>query len=680
VGTSNRLADATSPYLLQHAHNPVDWFPWGDEAFARARSRDLPIFLSVGYAACHWCHVMERESFEDAETAAFMNDRFVSIKVDREERPDVDTIYMDAVQAMTGSGGWPMSIFLTPAGRPFYAGTYFPDTARHGMPSFRQVLEAIAEAWSQRRAEVEAQGAEIADAIARVAASTPPDTVPAIDDALTHRAFAALSSSFDHTWGGFGPAPKFPQPMVLTWLLRQHLRGKSGALEMTTRTLDRMASGGIHDQVGGGFARYSTDARWHVPHFEKMLTDNALLLELYTRAWLVTRSERYRTVALRTADYLLETLQRPEGGFASSQDADTGGVEGQTYVWDRSELLQMVADPVADAFGARPEGNWEGTNVLWLPDTLDTVAARHRVDPSTLAQAIDDGRKVLLERRRQRAQPAIDDKVVAAWNGLAIGALAIAGRAFKIQRYLDAATASATFVWSSMRDAEGRLARSWRGTSSGPGFLDDHALLALGLLTLFETTGDHRWFDHARSLIEVIGRLFVDPTGGFHLTGADADTLITRPKDLLDTATPSGTSAAADALVRFARYVGDPSAEDTARAALAPALAGAGTHPSAFGHALCVADMLIGPAMEIAIVGDPDTDETEALSDVIFRERYLPNAVAALSSGKDASTDEVPLLVGRTQVGGAPTAYVCERFVCRAPTTDANVLAELVAS
>jgi uncharacterized protein YyaL (SSP411 family) len=623
---------------------------------------------------------MERESFEDADTAAFMNDRFVSIKVDREERPDVDTIYMDAVQAMTGAGGWPMSVFLTPAGRPFYAGTYFPDTARHGMPSFRQVLEAIAEAWSQRRAEVEAQGTEIADAIARVAASTTPDTVPAIDAALTDRAFAALSSSFDHTWGGFGPAPKFPQPMVLTWLLRQHVRGKSGALEMATRTLDRMASGGIHDQVGGGFARYSTDAHWHVPHFEKMLTDNALLLELYTRAWLVTRSEHYRTVALRTADYLLETLQRPEGGFASSQDADTDGVEGQTYVWDRSELLQMVGVPVADAFGARPEGNWEGTNVLWLPDALETVAARHRMDPITLAQAIDDGRKVLLERRRQRAQPAIDDKVVTAWNGLAIGALAIAGRAFKIQRYLDAATASATFVWSSMRDAEGRLARSWRGTSSGPGFLDDHALLTLGLLTLFETTGDRRWFEHARSLTEVIGRLFVDPTGGFHLTGSDADTLITRPKDLLDTATPSGTSAAADALVRFARYVGDPSAEDTARTALAPALGGAGTHPSAFGHALCVADMLIGPAMEIAIVGDPDTDETEALTDVIFRERYLPNAVAARSSGKDPSADQVPLLIGRTQVGGAPTAYVCERFVCRAPTTDANVLAELVTS
>jgi uncharacterized protein YyaL (SSP411 family) len=622
---------------------------------------------------------MERESFEDADTAAFMNDRFVSIKVDREERPDVDMIYMDAVQAMTGSGGWPMSVFLTPAGRPFYAGTYFPDTARYGMPSFRQVLAAISEAWSQRRAEVEAQGEEIADAIARAAATTP-DIVPAIDDALAHRAFAALSSSFDQTWGGFGPAPKFPQPIVLTWLLRQHVRGKDGALEMVTRTLDRMASGGIHDQLGGGFARYSTDARWHVPHFEKMLTDNALLLELYTRAWLVTRFERYRTVAVRTADYLLGTLQRSEGGFASSQDADTDGVEGQTYVWDRGELLQLVGDPVADAFGARADGNWEGTNVLWLPDPLETVAARHREDPVTFARTVDDGRRVLLERRRQRAQPAIDDKVVAAWNGLAIGALAIAGRAFKIERYLEAATASATFVWSSMRDTEGRLSRSWRGTSSGPGFLDDHALLALGLLTLFETTGDRRWFEHARSLIEVIGRLFVDPAGGFHLTGADAEPLITRPRDLLDTATPSGTSAAADALVRFARYAGDPSAEAMARTALVPALSGAGTHPSAFGHALCVADMLQGPTREIAIVGDPASGETEALTDVLFRNRYVPNAVAALGSGRDTSTDQVPLLIGRTLVGDAPTAYVCERFVCQAPTTDADVLAELVTS
>ncbi len=674
MGTSNRLAAATSPYLLQHAHNPVDWFPWGDEAFARARSRDLPIFLSVGYAACHWCHVMERESFEDADTAAFMNDRFVSIKVDREERPDVDTIYMDAVQAMTGSGGWPMSVFLTPAGRPFYAGTYFPDTARHGMPSFRQVLEAIAEAWSQRRAEVEAQGAEIADAIARVAASTTPDTVPAIDDALTDGAFAALLSSFDHTWGGFGPAPKFPQPMVLTWLLRQHVRGKSGALEMATRTLDRMASGGIHDQVGGGFARYSTDARWHVPHFEKMLTDNALLLQLYTNAWLVTRTPRYRTVAIRTAEYLLEVLRLPGGGFASSQDADTEGVEGATYVWRWDELVDLVGTDVADAFGAGPEGNWEGMNVLWFPEDVERVAARHGADIATFVSAVDAAREPLREQRSRRPQPAIDDKVIAGWNGLAIGALAIAGRAFGIASLIEAAEACAAFVWTSMRDDQGQLVRAWRGSAGGRAFLDDHGLLALGLLILYETTGDADWFERARTLVDTIQQRFADPSGGFFLTPDDGEALITRPKDVIDTATPSGTSAAADALVRIARYESDDAREEAARTALAPTLGSAATHPTAFGHALCVADMLASPALEIAILGERTDRGTSALTNVVFKDRYLPNAVIALGVG--AGDEQIPLLADRGLLNGAATAYVCERFTCKVPTADPKILTE----
>ena len=365
MAAANRLSTETSPYLLQHSGNPVDWYPWGEEAFARARAEGKPIFLSVGYAACHWCHVMERESFEDADTAAMLNAAFVSIKVDREERPDVDAIYMDAVQALTGAGGWPMSVFLTPDGKPFYAGTYFPDEPRHGMPSFRQVLGGIADAWADRREEVALQGDQVAAAVTRAAGGAAAPSPVEAD--LADAAFAALERSFDPTWGGFGGAPKFPQPMVLEWLLRQHVRGRAEALHMARVTLDRMAAGGIHDQVGGGFARYSTDARWHVPHFEKMLSDNAQLLQVYTHTWLVTHDDRDREVAIRTADYLLREMQQPEGGFSTSQDADSEGVEGKFFVWDWASLTAAVGEPVAEAFGAEPRGNWEGTNVLWCP-------------------------------------------------------------------------------------------------------------------------------------------------------------------------------------------------------------------------------------------------------------------------------------------------------------------------
>jgi len=672
----NRLAGATSPYLLQHAGNPVHWYPWGDDAFAEARARDVPIFLSVGYAACHWCHVMERESFEDTTTASFLNERFVSIKVDREERPDVDAIYMDAVQAMTGSGGWPMSVFLTPEGRPFYAGTYFPDLPRHGMPSFRQVLEGITDAWRSRREDVESQGSQIATIIARTIPTGAAGDV-GIDE-LENQAFAQLSARFDRAWGGFSAAPKFPQTMVLTWLLRQHLRGRDGALEMALITLDRMADGGIHDQVGGGFARYSTDGRWHVPHFEKMLPDNALLLALYARAWLVTHEERYRSVAIRTGDFLVGTMQRAEGGFSSSQDADTAGVEGQTYVWRWDELVALVGEAVADAFGARPDGNWDGLNVLWMPDNVEVVADRHGIEATSLRAAIEDARDTLLHQRQRRAQPTIDDKVVTAWNGLAIDALAIAGRTFAIDRFVDAALAAAGFIWDAMRTADGRLARSWRGATSGPGFLDDHADLACGLLTLYETTGDVTWFERATSLAEAIDRLFRNPAGGFFLTGADADDLIVRPADLLDTAAPSGTSAAAEALVRLARYTGNAQDEEVAHEAVAPASAVARTQPTAVGHALCVLDGLKGPSVEVALVADRDAPEAQAMRDVIFRQRYLPNTVVAIADDRDV--DRVPLLTGRVAVDGMPTAYVCERFSCLTPTTDPNMLAAQLSS
>ena len=669
---SNRLASSTSPYLLQHAENPVDWFPWGAEAFRHARDRDVPIFLSVGYAACHWCHVMERESFEDSETAALLNERFVAIKVDREERPDVDAIYMDAVQAMTGSGGWPMSVFLTPDLRPFYAGTYFPDRQRHGLPSFREVLEGIAEAWQTRRDDVEAQGGSVTDAITR--ATRLPSARDSIDDRLADAALATLASHFDSAWGGFGPAPKFPQPMVLEWLLRQSVRGETGALEMATGTLDRMAAGGIHDQVGGGFARYSIDNRWHVPHFEKMLSDNAQMLQRYTEAWLVTRQDRYRDVASRTAGYLIRELRQPDGGFASSQDADSEGVEGRYYVWSHEDVVGLVGDAVADALGALPEGNWEGTNVLWLPRPIPEVAAHHGLDPDVLAAEVVSARAILLDARDVRKKPATDDKVIAAWNGLTIRALAIAGRAFGEPSLVEAANEAATFVWGAMGGADGLLRRSWRsGVATVPAFLDDHALLGLGLLTLYETTGKQEWFTRAAALADAIFDRFQDPDGGFFLTPSDADPLIVRPTDVMDTATPSATSATSELLVRLARYTGTWEFEDRARVAIEPIVAQARAHPTGFGHALNVADLLLGPMREIAIVGDPGAAATTSLTDEIFAERYLPNAVTAIGQG-DGTT--VPLLAGREPVDGEPTAYLCERFACRLPTSDAAVLAE----
>jgi uncharacterized protein YyaL (SSP411 family) len=663
MAPADRLSRETSPYLLQHAGNPVDWYPWGEEAFARARAEGKPVFLSVGYAACHWCHVMERESFEDAETAAMLNAGFVSIKVDREERPDVDAIYMDAVQALTGAGGWPMSAFLTPDGKPFYAGTYFPDEPRHGMPSFRQVLRGIAEAWADRRDQVALQGDQVATAVARAAGGAAAPT--SADAGLADAAFVALKRSFDPTWGGFGGAPKFPQPMVLEWLLRQHVRGRAGALDMVRITLDRMAAGGIHDQVGGGFARYSTDARWHVPHFEKMLSDNAQLLQVYTHAWLVTREDRYREVAVRTADYLVREMQQVGGGFSTSQDADSEGVEGKFFVWDWGALVGIVGEPVARALGATLGGNWDGTNVLWMPSVDD------RSLPEVAAE-----RASLFAARELRVRPAVDDKVIAGWNGLAIRALVVAGRALEVPSYVQAASDAAMFVWGSMLDEEGRLLRSWRaGSAHVAGFLDDHALLGLGLLTLYETTGDVVWFERATLLGAAIRERFTDPiAGGFFLTADDADALFVRPKELLDTAVPSGNAAAAELLVRLGLYTGDAELEAAATRAVELVLAPAREHPSAFGHALNVADMLIGPRTEIAIVGLPDSEPRARLIREVVG-RYLPNAVLAIGDGADPSTvGRLPLLRDKVSVNGQATAYVCERFVCRAPVVDPPAL------
>jgi uncharacterized protein len=678
----NRLIGETSPYLLQHAYNPVDWYPWGTEALERARDQDKPILLSIGYAACHWCHVMAHESFEDADTAALMNQHFVCVKVDREERPDLDGIYMDAVQAMTGHGGWPMTVFLTPDGGPFYAGTYYPKVDRPGLPSFGKVLAAVADAWASRREEARRQGAQVVQLIAAQAA--PPggeagDGQPR--EETLRQAFDGLRGAFDSTWGGFGRAPKFPQPMTLEFLLRCHLRGFDGALDMARLTLDRMAAGGIFDQLGGGFHRYSTDERWLVPHFEKMLYDNALLVRLYTHTWQLTGTDRYRRTASRTADYLLRELRHADGGFFSSQDADSEGVEGRFFVWSYDELAGIAGEPVARWLGATPDGNWEGTNVLWTPRPAQAVAQEAGSSLEELQHRVAAALPLLLEAREARVHPATDDKVLAAWNGLAISALAEAGRAFGERRYLDAAAAAADFVLGALRDDRGRLLRSWReGRKGGPGYLDDHACMAEACLTLYETTFDLRWLREARRLAEAMVELFADPGGdGFYQTGRDAEQLVVRPRELFDNAVPAGSSVAAEVLQRLGRLTGAQDWERAGLDALRPVLGVLGKAPTGFGHALGAADFALARVREVAIVGRPGAEDTDALLAQVWA-TYQPNRVVAAAAPDDqAAQREVPLLADRPALGGRATAYVCEHFVCQRPVTEPAELATQLA-
>jgi uncharacterized protein YyaL (SSP411 family) len=658
------LASATSPYLLQHAENPVDWYEWGPDALERARELERPILLSIGYAACHWCHVMAHESFEDPEVARVMNEGFVCVKVDREERPDLDGIYMDAVQAMTGQGGWPMTVFLTPSGEPFFAGTYFPPDDRQGLPGFRRVLAAVLEAWNQRRSSIEAQGRQVLRALSSsssLAASHEPLTERLLQDALS-----AFTRAHDPRWGGFGSAPKFPQPMTLALLLRFSVRKWEAALPMALTTLERMASGGIHDQLGGGFHRYSTDARWLVPHFEKMLYDNAQLALVYLHAWQVTGDERWRRVCVSTLDYMLRELHRPEGGFASSQDADSEGVEGKFYVWSWDELVEVAGERVAPYFGASREGNWEGVNVLWTPSPPDLDLA-----------TVDDARERLMARRAGRVPPGLDDKVLVAWNGLAVQALAEAGRVLGESRYLDAAVGCADFLLSELRRPDGRLLRSWRaGRTSGLAYVDDYASLASACLSLYTSTFDLRWFEEARRLADEMVRLFGDKDrGGFFQTGSDAEELVVRPKDLFDNAVPSGNSTTADLLQRLALLTGDAEYERLGVSALRLVRDLMERAPTAMGNALCALDLYLGPSREVAVIGDLDADATRSLIDVVWR-RFLPNVVLAASApGDGRAAEKLALLADRPPVDGGPTAYVCERFVCKRPTTDASELA-----
>jgi uncharacterized protein YyaL (SSP411 family) len=620
----NRLAKATSPYLLQHAENPVDWYPWGEEALERARAEDKPILLSVGYAACHWCHVMEHESFEDAETARLMNESFVSVKVDREERPDVDAVYMEAVVALTGQGGWPLTVFLTPEGEPFLGGTYFPPEPRHGLPGFRQVLQAVAEAYRERRADVVGQAKTLTEALARGAERQP--SGDPLSATVLHEAAVNLRVGFDQRWGGWGGAPKFPPAATLEFLLRRDER------ELTAKTLDGMALGGMYDLVGGGFHRYSVDAGWLVPHFEKMLYDNAQLASAYLHGWLVLGTPRYREIVEETLDYLLRELAVEGGGFASSQDADTAGVEGLTYTWTADEGAPAeLLEPFED-----------GRSVL-----------RGELDAETKAR--------LFALREQRPKPARDDKVITSWNGLAIAALAEAGRRLDRTDYVEAAVAAAEAL------AGEDVQRSFRdGRASGPGFLDDHANLAHGLYELHVATGDLRWLQESERLARRAVELFADEErGGFDLTSAGGERLVARPKDLEDHPLPSGNSMLAFVLLRLGRIYGDDELERLGVGVLRLVREALPRVPQAFGWALCALDLHLATPREIAIVGTPDAPVARAAL-----AGFEPNTVVAFGP-----TEEVPLLAGKGPVDGQPAVYVCERFACRAPVTDPAELA-----
>jgi uncharacterized protein YyaL (SSP411 family) len=676
---ANRLAGETSPYLLQHAHNPVDWYPWGPEALARAKAEDKPIFLSIGYAACHWCHVMERESFEDAATAADMNQDFVAIKVDREERPDLDQVYMAAVQALTGQGGWPMSLFLTPDGRPFYGGTYFPPQPAHGMPAFRQVLAGAAQAWREERLEVVAAGQRLVDTL--VAQSRLPTDGPAPTDALLAQAEDALQGRFDTLNGSWGGAPKFPQPMTIDFLLGRISAGvpKSGA--MVRYTLDRMADGGIRDQLGGGFHRYATDPIWLVPHFEQMLYDNAQLARTYLRAWATLGLEPYRTVAEDVLEYLLRELRRDDGSFAASQDADTQGVEGATFTWTAAELREVIGPFEPElffaAYGVKEGGNWEGRTILSRIEPDDALlAARFPHLQAGVDQELQTARILLFEHRQKRPQPARDDKALAAWNGLAIGALADAARLLPspvADRYRAAAMTAADTILGGLRAADGRLGRSWKdGRATGAGVLEDYADFADGLLALYDATFDERWFVTARELADTILDHFADPAGGFFDTADDHEALVTRPKDPQDNATPSGAAMATLVLLRLAAFTGERRYRDAADRALATVTEFLARYPTGFGKWLQAAALAVGGIVELAIVGDPADPATQALL-AEARSQARPDLVVAVSA--DPSGSAIPLLEGRSAIDGRPTAYVCRQFTCRLPVTDPEALA-----
>ena len=757
---TNRLIHESSPYLLKHAHNPVDWYPWGLEAFERARTENKPIFLSVGYAACHWCSVLERESFQNVETARQINEHFVPVKVDREERPDVDALYMEAVQRMNnGGGGWPMTVFLTPDGAPFWGGTYFPPVARYNMPGFPDVLAAISDAWEHRRDEVEAAAAQMRDIYdreSRASLALPPEIVPAtvrVNPSVLTEATDRLLARIDPIEGGFRPAPKFPNAMSLEFLLRMVKRGREeegtelrrerrgdaenaegerfttegtegtedraegeegeaggtaedaedaedigrataeGADEaradqqrlvaLLRLTLDKMAAGGIFDHLGGGFHRYSTDARWLVPHFEKMLYDNALLAPVYLHAWQLFGDPAYRRVCEETLDFALREMRDSAGGFYSTLDADSEGEEGKFYVWTPAELRTVLGPGdarIAEAYwGVTERGNFEGANILHAARPLEEVAAVLDLPPEQVREALDRAREKLLTARSRRIAPARDEKVLAAWNGLLLRALAEAGRVLGRDDYRRAALANASFLIDRMAEG-GRLHRSWKdGAARIDAFLEDYAAAINGLLSVFEACGEPRFFATARVWTgDMLDRFWDEAASSFYDVPRDAAPLIGRPRDLTDNATPAGSSLAAEALLRLSAYTGELRYREYAARVLVPLAAGMADTPLGFGHFLCALDDLIGPFHEIAIAGASDDERTRALLAAVNGD-YLPRVVLAVAAPENASAiSAVPLLEGRTLVDRQAAAYVCQQFVCQRPVTTPEELRALL--
>jgi uncharacterized protein len=654
---SNRLAQETSPYLLQHRENPVDWYPWSEEALDRARAEDRPILLSVGYSACHWCHVMERESFEDAETASYMNEHFVCIKVDREERPDVDALYMEAVQAISGQGGWPMTVFLDPEGVPFYGGTYFPPDEGRGMPSFRMVMEAVVEAFESKRDEVRQRAPQMRARLAAIAQVEPAPETPQAP--MLVEAVAQLRAAADMQRGGFGGAPKFPPASALELLLAR------GEHEVPEKTLDAMLAGGIYDQIGGGFARYSVDADWLVPHFEKMLYDNALLARAYLHGWQALGHERYRRACEETLGWALREMRGPEAGFYSALDADSEGEEGRFYVWTPEQIREVLGDgaqEVIDYYGVSEGGNFEGRNILHLAGSATAP------EPHDLGEA----RRALYDSRAKRVWPGLDDKRLTSWNALMIAALAEAGAVLERDDYLEAARACADFIWDQMRDPAGHLLRTYKdGRAHLNAYLEDHAFLLEALLTLYESTFEVHWFERAQALAEaMIARFGDEQRGGFFSTSDDHESLIARRKEIGDHPIPSGNSAAAMALLRLSALTGERGYEQQAESVFRLFAKPAAQHPEAFAHLLRAIDFHLSPTKEVALIGDELNDLAR-----IVRSEHRPHLVLA---GGPEGSDTPELLRDRPTMNGSPTAYVCHSFTCKQPVMDPPALAALL--
>jgi uncharacterized protein YyaL (SSP411 family) len=681
---ANRLANETSPYLLQHKNNPVDWYPWGEEALQRAREEDRPILLSVGYSACHWCHVMERESFENDETARMMNEHFVNIKVDREERPDIDSIYMAAVQALTRHGGWPMTVFLTPEGSPFYGGTYFPPVPSRGMPSFKQLLLGVADAYENRRAEVLQSAGSVRDFLQASTAAAMPES-EATNAELLDRAAGSLLSELDRRFGGFGAAPKFPQAMNLEVLLRHHKRtGDRSALDAVELTLRSMANGGIYDQLGGGFARYSVDTYWLVPHFEKMLYDNALLSRLYLETYQATGDAFYRRIAEETLDYVLRDMTSEGGGFYSAEDADSEGVEGRFYVWTPEELGAVLgtdeANLAARYWDVTERGNFEDKNILHVPHPPEAVAEEFGLSPEELRDRISEIRDKLFAVREKRIRPGRDEKILAAWNGLMLRSFALAARVTGREDYREAAVKNAAFIVEKMKE-DGRIHRSYKdGRARFNGYLEDYAMVADGLVAVYEATFETRWLVEADELMDAVSELFWDEEmRAFFDTPADHEELVTRPRDVYDNAAPSGTSVATAVLLELSLLLDRADYRQRAEDILEGLTGGMEKIPGAFGRLLCALDFCASEPREIAIIGDPEAADTRALLDTVYAS-YLPNKVVAGHAPDGEAGALIPLLEGRTARNGKATAYVCVQYACQAPTTDPKELASQLVS